>query len=173
MALTLLRHAALHPKDQKRYNGWTDLHIDPTLFDEDAVSSLCRQRFDHIYSSDLARCRETLTLMGINDYTVDARLREVRFKAHIEGLSYREVSCRRDFDEALLEDHRAWHRYICAESYEAFVGRIGSFLADLPQDREILVCTHGGVMHQMLTLLRMPLRQIDYLDWIRIETYGL
>ena len=173
MALTLLRHAPLRRRDQKRYNGWTNLHIDPIRFKKEAVETLCRQHFDHVYSSDLLRCQETLVSMGISDYTTDARLREVRFKAHIEGLSYREVSHRADFDEALLEDHRAWHRYICAEGYEAFVRRIRSFLADLPQNREILVCTHGGVMQQMLTLLHLPTQQIGYLDWIRIETYEL
>ncbi len=173
MALTLLRHAALHPKDQKRYNGWTDLPVDPSRFDPDAAAPLCRLHFDHIYSSDLARCRETLMLMGITGFTTDARLREVRFKAHIEGLCFEEVHRRRDFDETLLEDHRLWHRYICAESYDAFGRRIGSFLADLPQNREILVCTHGGVIYQILRHLRMPMQQVGYLDWIRIETYGL
>ena len=173
MALTLLRHAAVHPRYQKRYNGWTDLGIEPTLFDAKMVAPLCKQRFDHIYSSDLMRCQETLSFMEMAPYTTDERLREVRFKTHIEGLSYQEVSQRADFDASLLEDHRAWHNYICMESYEAFSRRIGTFLADLPKDKEVLVCTHGGVMHHMLSLLHLPLQQIDYLNWIRIEHYEL
>jgi len=173
MALTLLRHAPLHPRYQKRYNGWTDLSIEPSLFDAHMVQPLCQQHFDHIYSSDLMRCQETLSFMEILPYTIDARLREVRFKAHIEGLSYQEVSRRSDFSEVLLEDHMAWHDYICAEHYEAFGKRIGSFLADLPQNKEILICTHGGVIQRMLALLHLPPQQVSYLDWIRIEHYGL
>ena len=169
MALTLLRHAAVHPRYQKRYNGWTDLSIEPSLFDAKIVAPLCTQRFDRIYSSDLMRCQETLSFMEMTPYTIDKKLREVRFKAHIEGLSYQEVSQRADFDASLLEDHRAWHNYICMESYEVFGRRISNFLADLPKDKEILVCTHGGVIYRILSLLQLPPQQVGYLDWIRIE----
>ena len=169
MALTLLRHAAVHPRYQKRYNGWTDLGIEPSLFDAKMVAPLCKQCFDHIYSSDLMRCQETLSFMEMTPYTVDERLREVRFKAHIEGLRYQEVSQRADFDASLLEDRMAWHNYICMESYEAFSRRISNFLADLPKNKEILVCTHGGVIDRILSILRLPPQQVSYLDWIRIE----
>ncbi len=173
MALTLLRHAALHPRHHKRYNGWTNLPIDPTHFDHAIVQPLRTIPFDHIYSSDLIRCQETLHQMGITNYTTDTRLREVRFRAHIEGLSYQEVSRRKDFEQEYLKDPRIWHLYICAEHYDTFRGRIAAFLAALPPDREILVCTHGGVIQHMLTLLRLPAPQVGYLDWIRIEHYGL
>jgi len=173
VALTLLRHAPLHPKDQKRYNGWTNLSIDPALFDIQAVQPLCRQHFDHIFTSDLLRCTQTLDLMQKTPYTPDARLREVRFKAHIEGLSYPDVSKRTDFCDTLLEDHIAWHHYICAESYDAFGRRVGSFLAELPQNCEILVCTHGGVIQRMMSLLHLPTQQVGYLEYIRIEDYEL
>jgi len=173
VALTLLRHAALHPKYQKRYNGWTDISIEPSLFDAKIAAPLCKQRFDHIYSSDLMRCQQTLSYMEMTPYITDKRLREVRFKVHIEGLNYQEVSQRADFDTSLLEDHKAWHNYICAEHYEAFSRRIRTFLADLPKNKEILVCTHGGVMQHMLLLLHLPPQQIGYLDWTRIEHYEL
>lgn len=171
--MTLLRHAALHPRYQKRYNGWTDLSIEPTLFDARYVAPLCRQRFDRIYSSDLLRCQETLHYMNLLPYRTDARLREVRFKPHIEGLRFEDVARRDDFDETLLEDPKVWHNYICAERYEVFERRIASFLSELPADEEILVCTHGGVVQRILELLRLPTRPIEYLDWIRIEHHEL
>ena len=173
MALTLLRHAALDPRYQKRYNGWTDLPIEPSLFDARLVEPLCLQHFDLIYSSDLIRCQQTLDRMQMQPYTADARLREVRFKAHIEGLNFQEVSQRSDFNEVLLEDHRAWHRYICAERFEKFERRIASFLKEMPKEKEILVCTHGGVIQRILSLLRLPARQTGYLEWIRFEEYGI
>ena len=174
MALTLLRHGALALRHQKRYNGWTDIPLDVTRFDEVMVKPLIKQKFDMVVSSDLKRCQETLMLMDKTPYTTDARLREVRFKIHIEGLRFEEVALRADYKASFLEDEKKWHTYVCAESYEAFRGRIHAFLQALPPDKEILVCTHGGVMRQMLSLLHLPpLKTIAYLDWIRIEHYEL
>jgi broad specificity phosphatase PhoE len=172
MALTLLRHAPLHPHHQGRYNGWTDLEIDPTRFDAKAVEILTRQRFDLVYSSDLQRCTQTLAYMGIEDVITDERLREVRFKAHIEGKNFDEISRLPSYDEALLENREAWHRYICAESQTAFERRIRSFLSELPQEKEILICSHAGTLQKILYFLGLSKAKIDYLEWIRIE-HGL
>ena len=169
MALTLLRHAPLHPKHQGRYNGWTDLEIEPSLFDAKAVEILTLQKFDLIYSSDLKRCTQTLAYMGIETYTTDERLREVRFKAHIEGKSFKEVSQLTDYRESLLEDSKKWHRFICAESPEKFERRLRSFLEDLPSEKEILICLHAGSMQRILTILGVNKPKIDYLEFVRIE----
>ena len=85
MAITLLRHASLAKEHQGRYNGWTDLPIDKTLFNAKKVALLSKQKFDEVYASDLIRCTQTLEMMGIEEYISDERLREVRFKAEIEG----------------------------------------------------------------------------------------
>jgi len=172
MALTLLRHAPLHPKHQGRYNGWTDLEIEPSLFDAKAVEILTRQKFDLIYSSDLKRCTQTLAYMGIETYTTDERLREVRFKAHIEGKTFDEVSRLSRYQESLLNDPEAWHRFICAESPAAFQRRIVSFLKALPKDKEILLCSHAGTLQKILQLHGLAKAKIGYLESIRIE-HGL
>jgi broad specificity phosphatase PhoE len=172
MALTLLRHAPLHPHYQGRYNGWTDLEIDPTRFDAKAVEILTRQKFDLVYSSDLQRCTQTLAYMGIEDVITDERLREVRFKAHIEGKNFEEISRLPSYSESLLENREAWHRYICTESQHSFERRIRSFLSDLPENKEILICSHAGTLQKMLYFLGLSKAKIDYLEWIRIE-HGL
>lgn len=169
MALTLLRHAALTAKDQGRYNGWTDISIDPSRYERKKVSLLQKQHFDNIYSSDLIRCQETLTAMGKEIYHTDTRLREVRFKTHIEGLSFEEVSQLPDYNEAYLQSPEAWHSYICAETQSAFERRIRSFLTELPHEEEILICSHGGTLQKMAAMLGYSKTNIHYLEWIRIE----
>jgi len=172
MALTLLRHAPLHPHYQGRYNGWTNLEIDPTRFDAKAVEILTHQKFDLVYSSDLQRCTQTLAYMGIEDVITDERLREVRFKAHIEGKNFEEISRLPSYSESLLENTEAWHRYICAESQRSFERRIRSFLKNLPENKEILICSHAGTLQKILYFLGISKTKIDYLEWIRIE-HGL
>ena len=171
MALTLLRHGPLHPAFHRRYNGWTDLPLERKLFEPRKLRELGTIRFDAVYSSDLRRCTETLNVLGITDYITDARLREARFKAHIEGKNFNEVSKRNDFSSELLRDERAWHAYVCAEPFARFTLRIADFLNALAwQDKEVLVCTHGGVIGKMYHILSIPYaRPLGYGEYIRIE----
>jgi len=169
MALTLLRHAALPKENEHRYNGWTDLNIDPELFDAQKVALLDRQKFDFIYSSDLVRCQQTLEMMGITEYISDERLREVRFKAEIEGLNFNEIEKLDSYKSSYIEERESWHDYICEESQEHFEARILSFLEDLPSNKEILICSHGGTLQKMMALLGYAKNKIDYLEHIRID----
>jgi len=169
MALTLLRHAALPKENEHRYNGWTDLNIDPELFDAQKVALLDMQKFDFIYSSDLVRCQQTLEMMGITEYISDERLREVRFKAEIEGLNFNEIEKLDSYKSSYIEERESWHDYICEESQEHFEARIQSFLEDLPSNKEILICSHGGTLQKMMALLGYAKNKIAYLEHIRID----
>jgi len=172
MALTFLRHAPLSSKYQGRYNGWTNLPIAPSLFDRQRIAILQKQKFDLVYSSDLLRCTQTLEMMGIKDYRQDKRLREVRFKIHIEGKNFDEVSRLSDYNASLLEERGRWHDFLCAESEYTFEQRIKQFITQLPHDKEILICTHAGTLQKILHLLGLPYNKMDYLEFKRIE-YGL
>ena len=169
MALTLLRHAALPKENEHRYNGWTDLNIDPLLFDAQKVALLRRQKFDLIYSSDLVRCQQTLEMMSISEYITDERLREVRFKEEIEGLNFNEIEKLDSYKTSYIEERESWHDYICSESQEAFETRIKSFLEDLPSNKEILICSHGGTLQKMMAILGYAKNKIAYLENIRID----
>ena len=169
MALTLLRHAALPKKNEHRYNGWIDINIDPSLFDAKKVALLSKQKFDLIYSSDLARCQQTLEMMGIDDYITDERLREVQFREEIEGLNFNEIEKLDSYKTSYIEEKESWHNYICAESQEAFETRIKSFLEDLPSNKEILICSHGGTLQKMMAILGYAKNKITYLESIRID----
>jgi len=173
MALTLLRHAALSPQHAHRYNGWTDINIDEALFEEKEISLLKRIDFDFVYSSDLSRCMQTLDKMEIDDYFTDARLREVQFRAEIEGLNFNEIEKLPSFKSQYTQSRRRWHQYICQEHPALFEARIQSFLKDLPKDKEILICSHGGTLQKMMALLGYAKQKIDYLEWIRIDNVNL
>ena len=169
MALTLLRHAALPKKYAHRYNGWTDLDIDPELFDAQKVALLNQQKFDIVYTSDLVRCQQTLEMMGITEYITDERLREVRFKEEIEGLNFNEIEKLDSYNSSYIEQRESWHKYICEESQEHFEARIESFLEELPSNKEILICSHGGTLQKMMALLGYAKNKIAYLEYIRID----
>ena len=169
MALTLLRHAPLGKKHAHRYNGWRDIDIDPTLFDAQKVALLTKQKFDLIYSSDMVRCQQTLEMMDMDDYITDERLREVRFKAEIEGLNFNEIEKLPSYKSSYIEERATWHEYICDEDQEAFEARIKNFLEDLPTNKEILICSHGGTLQKMMALLGYAKNSIAYLEHIRID----
>ena len=169
MAITLLRHASLAPKYQGRYNGWTDIDIDPNLFEEKKIALLTRQKFDLVYSSDLVRCQQTLEMIGIQEYITDERLREVRFKEEIEGRNFNEIEKLDSYNSSYIEQSTTWHNYICAESQKSFEARILSFLEGLPANKEILICSHGGTLQKMMALLGYAKNKIAYLEHIRID----
>ena len=169
MAITLLRHAALATEHQGRYNGWTDLDIDPALFDEKEVALLMRQKFDIVYSSDLVRCQQTLELMGMDAYITDERLREVRFKEEIEGLNFEEIEQLPSYKPKYVDKRKSWHKYTCDETQKEFKARINDFLEDIDLSKEILICSHAGTLLRMMKILGHKRNKIDYLENIGID----
>lgn len=163
MSLTLLRHAAVSRELQGSYLGWSDVPIDDNLFDENSTFTLKEKDFDIIISSDLIRCRQTLERLG-KKFTTDTRLREVKFKAHIEGKKFSEIEKLQSYDTQYLQSEATWHTYICEESQTLFCKRIKDFLATLPTDKEILLCSHAGSIKVMMGLLGKEVRTLKYLE---------
>ncbi len=170
MALTLLRHAPLALKYQYRYNGWSDIDIDISLFDRARVKDLENIDFTRVYSSNLLRCTKTLELIGFDRYIEDIRLKEVRFKSYIEGKSFEEISQLPQYSEDFLKSKESWHNFVCDESLEDFNRRIEEFLKELPRDEEILICSHAGVIKRVVEIFNKEVSKIDYLDFIRIDS---
>lgn len=170
MELTLLRHAAPPLAYHGCHIGHTDIDIDERLFDYDKVQPVTRQHYDAVYSSDLRRCTATLKRMGIENFILDARLREVRFKPGIEGKTFAEIEKQGDFDPHFLNSPESWHRYVCDESRESFRSRIRSFLDELPQDSRVLLCTHAGTIAMIFSILKpmLPPLSFGYQDHTRL-----
>lgn len=169
MVLTLLRHAAPLVEYHGCYNGQTDIPIDTALFEHVKIQPLLHHPFDRIYTSDLIRCRATLEQMKINDFITDPRLREVRFKPAVEGKKFSDVEQMEGYSSELLDSQENWHNFICDEPRQLFQERIQSFLNDLPKNETLLICTHGGVIAMMLSLLapqrsNTPLAYLDHIS---------
>lgn len=154
--ITFLRHAPLALKNQKCYNGHIDLEIDSSLVDFKQIETIQKQKYDLVYSSDLRRCTQTLDLLGFS-YKKDERLREVKFKDEFEGKSFAEISKMPIYDEKYLSTFESWHEFIAQESIEKYKQRVKNFLTTLPKNRDILVCSHGGtikLIHSLLTNIK-------------------
>jgi alpha-ribazole phosphatase len=116
------------------------------------------EEIDVVYSSDLARARETAEIVAARlglEVEVDPRLRERGFGAW-EGLTHSEIEDR--YGEALAR-WRAGEGPGAddAEPFDTFAERMGRFLDDVlerhPAER-VLVIAHGGsirVIHALAT----------------------
>lgn len=168
-SITLLRHAAVTKELQGCYLGWSDVNIEEQLFDETKAATLRETHFDIIISSDLMRCTQTLDKLD-KVFTIDKRLREVKFKAKIEGKRFSDIEKLQSYHPLYLESETTWHTYICEETQVLFHKRIEDFLATLPKDKEILICTHAGSIKVMMDILGKKVETLKYLEY---RTYEL
>src|SRR5690606_20590152 len=93
MDVYLVRHGVTAWNKEKRYLGHTDKGI--IRGEQSGLLKIKKELtniyFDHIFTSDLRRCQESLELLDIPaQITVDARLRELDF-GDWEGKTYDEL----------------------------------------------------------------------------------
>lgn len=150
--ITLLRHAPLALEYQKRYIGHSDIDIDLSITDISKLDTIKTREYDYIFSSDLKRCTQTLDLLDLN-YTKDFRLREIEFKEEFEGKNFSELESLDSFDIKHLSSMKTWHAYIAKESIKDFENRVRSFLKELPKNADILICSHGGTIKMIHSIL--------------------
>jgi broad specificity phosphatase PhoE len=146
MEITLVRHGESEGNIQKRYGG----HYNFPLTEEgkkqaEAIARrLSKEKYDHIYVSDLTRTRETASRIIVyhpnTPVTYDPRLREKHLGMY-EGQKE--------------EEHKIdkWGSIEGGESQEQLKDRIISFLDYLWQGHKgenILLITHGGYITTML-----------------------
>jgi broad specificity phosphatase PhoE len=148
MGITVLRHGAVEKRYQKRYLGHTDVDIDKSLFYMEKVEFLKNKKFDFIYCSELKRTAQTLKMIGF-DAIKDARLNEVRFKNEVELKSFEELEKLDSYKKEYLNSFDSWYDFICAEKRDEFQKRVESFMKELPKGKEVLICTHWGVLREL------------------------
>lgn len=169
--ITLLRHAPLPLEYQKRYIGHTNINIDINLIDKKKIEKLSKTNYDLYYSSDLIRSQNTLKLITKNDFTISVKLREVKFKSFIEGKNFDEISKLEIYDDKYLETPDSWHSFVCDESITMFQNRLLDFINKLPKDKNILICTHAGVIKELAFLLKNEqINSVDYLDTYELDS---
>jgi broad specificity phosphatase PhoE len=170
--ITLLRHAPLAFKHQKRYVGHSDMNIDLSLIDTSNLDIIKNHRYDYIYSSDLKRCTQTLDLIKFT-YIKDSRLREVKFKDKFELKNFSEIEKFNCFNYKYLTSLKSWHEYICEENFLSFENRVKSFIKVLPKDKNILICSHAGTIKMLYSILKQQNYEksnieLSYLDTLNV-----
>ncbi|PLY05307.1 MAG: hypothetical protein C0625_14870 [Arcobacter sp.] len=166
--ITLLRHAPVPLEYQKSYIGHSDIKIDLSLTDISKLDNIKNRKYDYVYSSDLQRCTQTLDLIKLN-YKKDFRLREVKFKDEFEGKNFSEIENLASYDIKYLSSMKRWHKFICSETLIEFESRVRSFLKELPTDGDILICSHGGTIKMIHSILEKQnyetsLLKVEYID---------
>jgi 2,3-bisphosphoglycerate-dependent phosphoglycerate mutase len=144
--LCLLRHGSTAWTVERRYCGHTDVALDPAgraQIDALAAEFVLDVDFDRVYTSDLQRCRETATRLGVAAEPVPA-LRELDF-GDLEGRRWCDLTAA---EQAALLDPET---FVApgGESAAALRERVDAFVAQLPDGRHLLV-THGGVIQHLL-----------------------
>jgi probable phosphoglycerate mutase len=147
--LLLVRHGETDWNRDGRWQGGSDTRLNDLGREQaEALAEQLDGDIGVVYSSDLARARETAEIVARKlglEVRVDARLRERSFGSW-EGLTTAEI------EERFTESHRRWREgkgagADDAEAFEDFAARVNDFLADvlrLHPGEEVLVISHGG-----------------------------
>jgi broad specificity phosphatase PhoE len=147
--LLLVRHGETDWNRDGRWQGGSDTSLNDVGREQArALADRLDGDIAAVYSSDLARARETADIVAAKlglAVQIDPRLRERGFGSW-EGLTITEI------EERFADAHRRWLAgegagADDAEPFEDFFVRVSDFLADvlrLHPEEEVLVISHGG-----------------------------
>jgi broad specificity phosphatase PhoE len=147
--LLLVRHGETDWNRDGRWQGGSDTRLNELGREQaHALAEQLDGDVDVVYSSDLARARETAEIVAAKlglEIRLDPRLRERSFGSW-EGLTTSEI------EERFEDSHRRWHAgeghgADDAETFEDFSARVNDFLAEvlrLHPGEQVLVVSHGG-----------------------------
>ena len=147
--LLLVRHGETDWNRDGRWQGGSDTQLNDLGREQArALAEELDGEIDVLYSSDLARARETAEIVAAKlglEVRLDPRLRERGFGSW-EGLTTIEI------EERFADAHRRWLAgegagADDAEAFEDFSARVEDFLSDvlrLHPGEEVLVVSHGG-----------------------------
>ena len=161
MQLICVRHGRTAWNAGRRFQGHTDIPLDDEgRAQATALAALLRnEHIDAAVSSDLSRASETARIvLGARDVPLrlDPDWREMRFGAW-EGLTWDEI-CALDptIDRAAPTTVSAY-RPLHGETFEDLCERVRRAVDratdGAPDDGAVLVATHAGPLHALLTVL--------------------
>jgi broad specificity phosphatase PhoE len=169
--LLLIRHGQSVWNAQGRWQGQANPPLTSLGHDQAAAAGTNLTDIEVLAASDLVRARQTATAIGtvtgINDLTVDARLRE-RHAGEWQGLTRPEID---DLYPGYLDDGRrpeGWESN--ADLHDRAVAALLD-LAAIHQAATVGVVTHGGVTYSIEESHGEPHRRISNLGgrWLNID----
>lgn len=151
--LCLIRHGETAWNAEGRVQGQLDVPLNSVgLAQAGCVAkALAGERFDAIYSSDLARVTQTAEPLARRlqlPLRLDPRLRE-RHYGFFQTLTYAEVKAQHPEEYARFRAREPEYAFRTGESLQAFYDRSIACLAEIASrhpGESILVFTHGGVL---------------------------
>ncbi len=155
--LILVRHGETTWNDQARYQGHTDVPLSPRGWVEAELLArrLSDERIDAIYSSDLARARDTAQVIASRlgkRIAVEPQLREIRL-GEWQGLTYGEVRERYFTDADPLPAYPVDSAPLGGETLRELQARLVhavECIAASNPDRCVLIVTHGACLKVLL-----------------------
>ncbi len=176
--ISLLRHGDIN--SENRYIGITDIDLSPVGEKQirQLQEGMSTQKFDLILASPLKRCRQTFSLLGLDqEVHFDERLQEVDFGAW-EGKTFAEIVAHDPTGVGEWGKGSADFRFPEGEKVADFQNRITDFAKDLYKlsGVNILIISHGGVIrHLICALLCLPFEKYLYfkIDYGRLTTIQL
>ena len=151
-----MRHGETAWNAEHRVQGQLDVPLNAIGEAQARAASkvLAQEKFDAIYSSDLARARQTAQPVAnflSKDILLEKELRE-RHYGIFERLTYAEVKLRYPEDYARFEARDPDYAFRTGESLREFSARsiaVVSRIANRHENQSILVFTHGGVLDKL------------------------
>jgi probable phosphoglycerate mutase len=153
--ILLVRHGETDWNRERRWQGHADRPLNDTgrAQARELAERLAAEPLEAIYSSDLARARETAEIVASRlglPVGIDPRLREVDV-GEWSGLTMAEVELR--FPAGIrrrLDGGTGWDR---GETYEQMAERVVAALHDIAaaHDGRVLAVSHGGAMRAVWT----------------------
>jgi len=149
--LLLVRHGETDWNRDQRFQGHADPPLNETGREQarTVANELAADRIDAIYTSDLARARETAELIAERagvPFVLEPQLREVDV-GEWQGLTRAELAQR--FPEGMRDWHERGHGWERGETYEQLTERVLAALERIvgrhPGER-VVVVGHGGTI---------------------------
>jgi broad specificity phosphatase PhoE len=153
MKVYLIRHGQTASNIEGRYVGHLESALTPFGLRQiqAARARLDRIPFKQVYCSPSLRTRQTAAALGIEDYAMDERLKEIHFGI-FEGLNYEEMMKKHPRETRDFYENFEGYRIPGGESLEDLTARVADFLEHLREGPALLI-THGGWMMALLKWL--------------------
>ena len=149
--LLLVRHGETDWNRDLRFQGHADRPLNETGREQARALAevIARDQVDAIYTSDLARARETAELIaeraGI-PFILEPQLREIDV-GEWQGLTHPEIEER--FPDGMRKWHERGHGWEEGETYDEVAGRVLAAIARIVAahpDGRVVVVGHGGTI---------------------------
>jgi broad specificity phosphatase PhoE len=152
--IILVRHGEAENNKHNLIGGWSDVKLTELgVRQADAVADRLCEELDgdyKIYSSDLARARDTAEI--ISEKLGKAPIFTMELREHNPGIA--SGMSRKEAEKHVLEelsDTIDWRPYPGAESWREFYCRVESFMEMLVDSEDrVLIVSHGGTIQNVI-----------------------